>query len=42
VNHDREFVSSLATQNFEIADGGIEHFVGTYDAYLAHKDAQAA
>ena len=42
VTHDREFVSSLATQIFEIADGEIEHFVGSYDAYLAHKDAQAA
>lgn len=42
VTHDREFVSSLATQIFEISDGKIEHFVGTYDAYLAHKDAQAA
>ena len=42
VTHDREFVSSLATQIFEIADGKIEHFVGTYDAYLAYKDAQVA
>lgn len=41
VTHDREFVSSLATQIFEIADGKIEHFVGSYDAYLAHKDALA-
>ena len=42
VSHDREFVSSLATQVFEINDGRIEHFVGTYEAYLAFKDAQAA
>ncbi|MFT6406737.1 MAG: ATPase subunit of ABC transporter with duplicated ATPase domains [Arenicella sp.] len=42
VSHDREFVSSLATQIFEISDGKIEHFVGTYEAYLGYKDAQAA
>ncbi len=42
VSHDREFVSSLATQVFEIADQRVEHFVGTYDDYLKHKDAQAA
>jgi ATPase subunit of ABC transporter with duplicated ATPase domains len=42
VSHDREFVSSLATQIFEISDGKIEHFVGTYEDYLNYKDAQAA
>ncbi len=42
VSHDREFVSSLATQVFEIADTGVEHFVGSYDEYLKFKDAQAA
>jgi ATPase subunit of ABC transporter with duplicated ATPase domains len=42
VSHDREFVSSLATQIFEISDGKIEHFVGTYEDYLGYKDAQAA
>lgn len=42
VSHDREFVTSLATQVFEISDGKIEHFVGTYDEYLAYKDSLAA
>lgn len=42
VSHDREFVSSLATQLFEIEDQKINHFVGSYDEYLRHKDAQAA
>jgi ATPase subunit of ABC transporter with duplicated ATPase domains len=42
VSHDREFVSSLATQIFEIESGKIEHFVGTYEAYLAYKDSLAA
>ncbi len=42
VSHDREFVSSLATQLIEIENQSIEHFVGTYDEYLAKKDAQAA
>lgn len=39
VSHDREFVSSLATQIFEIDDHQITHFVGKYDEYLALKDA---
>ena len=42
VTHDREFVSSLATQIFEITEQKIEHFVGTYDAFLTMKDAAAA
>ena len=42
VSHDREFVSSLATQIFEITPERIERFVGNYDDYLRHKDAQAA
>jgi len=42
VSHDREFVSSLATQIFEIAEKEIQHFVGSYDDYLAKKDAVAA
>ncbi len=42
VSHDREFVSSLATQVFEITPERIEHFVGPYDEYLKFKDAQAA
>jgi ATPase subunit of ABC transporter with duplicated ATPase domains len=42
VTHDREFVSSLATQVFEIDNKSITHFVGPYDAYLAVKDQQVA
>ncbi|MCL4136335.1 UNVERIFIED_CONTAM: hypothetical protein GTU68_053371 [Idotea baltica] len=42
VSHDREFVSSLATQIFEIDNQRIEHFVGSYDEFLAKKDAAAA
>ncbi|MCL4163282.1 UNVERIFIED_CONTAM: hypothetical protein GTU68_019111, partial [Idotea baltica] len=42
VSHDREFVSSLATQIFEIEGQGIMHFVGSYEDYLAKKDAAAA
>jgi len=40
VSHDREFVSSLATQIFEIEEHKIQHFVGTYADYLKKKDAQ--
>ena len=40
VSHDREFVSSLATQIFEIENGKFERFVGSYNDYLSHKDAQ--
>jgi len=39
VSHDREFVSSLATQIFEITEQKVERFVGGYDKYLAQKDA---
>ena len=42
VSHDREFVNSLATQVFEIEDQQIGRFVGSYDAFLADKDAKAA
>ena len=42
VSHDREFVSSLATQIFEISEQKIEHFVGSYNDYLSMKDSQAA
>ncbi len=42
VSHDREFVSSLATQIFEIEGASIERFVGGYEDYLRFKDAQAA
>ncbi len=35
VSHDREFVSSLATQIIEIKDHTLINFDGTYDEYLA-------
>lgn len=36
VSHDRQFVSSLATQIIEIKAGGdVVHYKGTYDDYLA-------
>ena len=35
VSHDREFVSSLATQIIEIKDRSLVNFDGTYDEYLA-------
>ena len=35
VSHDREFVSSLATQIVEITDKRLVNYVGTYDEYLA-------
>ncbi len=34
VSHDREFVSSLATQIIDIRPEGIVHFQGTYEEYL--------
>ena len=41
VSHDREFVSSLATQILEIKDHKVVNFNGTYDEFLAHKAEQA-
>jgi ATPase subunit of ABC transporter with duplicated ATPase domains len=35
VSHDREFVGSLATQVIELNNGGLTHFVGSYEEYLA-------
>jgi ATPase subunit of ABC transporter with duplicated ATPase domains len=35
VSHDREFVSSLATQIIEIKNRKLVNFAGTYDEYLA-------
>ena len=35
VSHDREFVSSLATQIIEIKNKQLVNFAGTYDEYLA-------
>ena len=37
VSHDREFVSSLATQIIEIKDQELNHFDGSYDEFLSHK-----
>ncbi len=40
VSHDREFVSSLANQIIEVKDKKLHHYAGTYDEYLARRDAQ--
>jgi len=38
VSHDRQFVSSLATQIIELdGNGGYEHYLGDYESYLAKK-----
>lgn len=39
VSHDREFVSSLATQIIEIKDQQIHNFEGTYEEFLDHRAA---
>ncbi|MBP6115531.1 MAG: ABC-F family ATPase [Neisseriaceae bacterium] len=40
VSHDRQFVSSLATQIIELdGKGGFEHYLGDYEGYLAKKMA---
>ncbi|MEM8594131.1 MAG: ABC-F family ATPase [Pseudomonadota bacterium] len=39
VSHDREFVSSLATHLIEINDQSCVHFEGSYDEYMATKQA---
>ena len=38
VSHDREFVSSLATQVIEIKDHTLVHYSGTYEEYLASQE----
>ena len=38
VSHDREFVSSLATQIIEIKDKKLNHLDGNYEEFLAHKE----
>ena len=38
VSHDRQFVSSVATRIWEIKDGKIIDFRGTYSEYLASKE----
>jgi ATPase subunit of ABC transporter with duplicated ATPase domains len=42
VSHDREFVSTLATRVIEIKDKVMIDFQGTYDEYLANKEALSA
>ena len=38
VSHDRQFVSSLATQIIELdGKGGYEHYLGDYESYLEKK-----
>ncbi|MCU7554378.1 ABC-F family ATPase [Alteromonas sp. ASW11-19] len=37
VSHDREFVSSLATQVIEVREQQLTHFDGTYEEFLAHR-----
>ena len=38
VSHDRQFVSSLATQILELdGEGGYDYFLGDYETYLAKK-----
>jgi ATPase subunit of ABC transporter with duplicated ATPase domains len=41
VSHDREFVSSLATQVIEIRDRQLVHFDGSYEEYLASQNIVA-
>jgi ATPase subunit of ABC transporter with duplicated ATPase domains len=38
VSHDRQFVSSLATQIIEMKPDSIKHFMGDYESYLASQD----
>lgn len=41
VSHDRQFVSSLATQIIELdGNGGYEHYLGDYESYLDSKGFQ--
>ena len=39
VSHDREFVSTLATRVIEIKDKAMIDFKGTYNEYLANREA---
>ncbi|MBU2977752.1 ABC-F family ATPase [Alteromonas sp. C1M14] len=41
VSHDREFVSTLATQIIEIKNNKLNVFEGTYDEFLAHCESAA-
>jgi len=40
VSHDREFVSSLATQIIEIKNNKLNHFEGNYEEFLAHSEGK--
>ena len=40
VSHDRQFVSSLATQIIEMDEGRLTHYSGSYDDYLEAKGIQ--
>jgi ATPase subunit of ABC transporter with duplicated ATPase domains len=42
VSHDRQFVTSLATRIWEIKDGKVIDFQGTYEEYLAKQAAEAS
>ena len=39
VSHDREFVSSLATQIIELTPDGVQHYMGSYEDYLQSQSA---
>ncbi|XOV79480.1 MAG: ABC-F family ATPase [Aestuariibacter sp.] len=41
VSHDREFVSSLATEIIHIHDQQLEHFKGTYDEFLSSRETRS-
>jgi ATPase subunit of ABC transporter with duplicated ATPase domains len=40
VSHDRQFVSSIATRVFDINNGKVNDFVGTYSELLVKKDSK--
>jgi ATPase subunit of ABC transporter with duplicated ATPase domains len=42
VSHDRQFVTSLATRIWEIKDGKVIDFQGTYEEYLAKQAAEVS
>ena len=37
VSHDRHFLDRLASHVFEVGDGGIHHYPGNYEDYIARK-----
>jgi ATP-binding cassette subfamily F protein 3 len=42
ISHDRTFINALATRVLEIRAGVLREFPGSYDDYLARRDARAA